>query len=365
VSADDDTVLFRVSASADVVAAALQMTRHAVLRGASATERSLVATIVSELGSNIVKYARRGTLCVSRHAEGDAVDVEVFAEDEGPGIADVERAMRDHFSTGGTLGLGLPGVRRMVDRFELHSAPGAGTKVLARKRIIDPPEAEAQAPAFRSVAPRLEERPRASVRAPQLVADDVHYELGARLRHCEGHAVSGDRALSLRCEGGLLLGIIDASGHGPSADVLAARLETLFLTEGSADLPHLMLRFDETLRGTSGAAAGLVFVDEPVGTFRYLGVGNTRAAQIGNRPWRGISRDGVLGGRAMRQPLQTGTLDVGDLLVMWTDGLPEAGCTSLARASAYRPVHEIATTLITQLARPYDDAACLVLRWHG
>ena len=362
-SAGDDEILFRLSASVDVVAAALQMTRHAVLRGASATERSLVATIVSELGSNIVKYARRGTLCVSRRERDCDVDVEILAEDDGPGIADVERAMRDHFSTGGTLGLGLPGVRRMVDRFELTSAPGEGTKVFVRKRVVSAPAPEDAIADLRSFLPKDAPRPSASVRAPKLVAGGDHWEIGARLRHCEGHAVSGDRALSLHCGGGLLLGIVDASGHGPTADVLASRLEEVFMHEGSGDLSRLMLRFDETLRGTNGAAAALAFVDEPGGAFRYLGVGNTRAAQIGSRSWRGISRDGVLGGRAPRHALQTGTLEGGDLLVLWTDGLPEAGCASLARAISYRPVSEIAATLIEQLARPYDDAGCLVLRW--
>ena len=366
-SAGDDEILFRLNASVDVVAAALQMTRHPVLRGASATERSFVATIVSELGSNIVKYARRGTLCVSRRERDGDVDVEILAEDDGPGIADVERAMRDHFSTGGTLGLGLPGVRRMVDRFELTSEPGRGTTVFVRKRVVSA-QASAAADAtaeLRSFLPREGPRPSASVRAPKLVAGEDHWEIGARLRRCEGHAVSGDRALSLRCEGGLLLGIVDGSGHGPAADALASRLEEVFMHEGSGDLSQLMLRFDETLRGTNGAAAALAFVDEPSGAFRYLGVGNTRAAQIGSRSWRGVSRDGVLGGRAPRHALQTGTLEGGDLLILWTDGLPEAGCTSLARAVSYRPVSEIAATLIEQLARPYDDAACLVLRWHA
>ena len=59
--------------------------------------------------------------------------MEIVAEDKGPGIADTERALSDHFSSSGTLGLGLPGVQRMMDEFDLASAPGAGTRVTVRK----------------------------------------------------------------------------------------------------------------------------------------------------------------------------------------------------------------------------------------
>jgi serine/threonine-protein kinase RsbT len=61
--------------------------------------------------------------------------IEIEAVDRGPGIADIEAAMRDHFSSGGTLGLGLPGVKRMVDEFSLDSTPGEGTRVTAIKWI--------------------------------------------------------------------------------------------------------------------------------------------------------------------------------------------------------------------------------------
>jgi anti-sigma regulatory factor (Ser/Thr protein kinase) len=61
--------------------------------------------------------------------------IEIEAVDRGPGIANCEAAMRDHFSSGGTLGLGLPGVKRMMDEFSLESTPGEGTRVTARKWI--------------------------------------------------------------------------------------------------------------------------------------------------------------------------------------------------------------------------------------
>lgn len=88
-----------------------------------------VVTAASELARNILKYAGRGSLRYSRRTEGTREGVEVVVEDNGPGIKDIEMALTDNYSTSGTLGLGLPGVRRLVDEFDLNSEVGVGTIV--------------------------------------------------------------------------------------------------------------------------------------------------------------------------------------------------------------------------------------------
>jgi serine/threonine-protein kinase RsbT len=90
---------------------------------------SILATAVSELVTNIVKYAETGLVTVRRVEHGYLRGIEVLVEDKGPGIADIETAMKDHVSTSGTLGLGLPGTKRMVNVFEISSTPGVGTRV--------------------------------------------------------------------------------------------------------------------------------------------------------------------------------------------------------------------------------------------
>lgn len=93
------------------------------------------ATAASELATNILRYAGKGTLEVSviRNAEG-VTGIELFAADSGPGISDLHAAMQDHLSTTkNSLGSGLPGVKRMMDDFAIESVPGRGTRVLARK----------------------------------------------------------------------------------------------------------------------------------------------------------------------------------------------------------------------------------------
>ena len=93
----------------------------------------MIATAVSELANNIIKYAGRGEILMDRIIAGSRVGMEVIAQDRGPGIEDIQKAMADHYSSGNTLGLGLPGVKRMMDEIELSSEPGKGTTVTIRK----------------------------------------------------------------------------------------------------------------------------------------------------------------------------------------------------------------------------------------
>ena len=122
----------QVNDESDLTAAVLTAGRWVEEQGTTATMKSKVMTIVSELGRNVLKYAQRGRVScrvVDIHARNG---IEIFVSDEGPGIDDIAAALEDSFSTGGTLGLGLPGVRRMVDDFDIQSSPGEGTRVTAR-----------------------------------------------------------------------------------------------------------------------------------------------------------------------------------------------------------------------------------------
>lgn len=107
--------------------------RMAAQAGFGETEQHLIATAVSELATNILRYAGSGEVVLRLIHEPSRMGMEVLALDHGPGIADIDAAMRDSFSTGNSLGLGLPGVRRIMDEFSIDSKPGEGTRCLARK----------------------------------------------------------------------------------------------------------------------------------------------------------------------------------------------------------------------------------------
>lgn len=128
---------FDIQGEADLQAAVLNVQSNARLNASfGAAEVTMLATVASELCRNILKYGgAHGYLLVS-WIEGTATaGVEIKAVDFGPGFADPEAALRDHYSTGGTLGLGLPGAARIMDALEIDSKPGKGAVVTARKWV--------------------------------------------------------------------------------------------------------------------------------------------------------------------------------------------------------------------------------------
>ena len=97
--------------------------------GFSLTDVTMIATAISEIARNITSYAGKGEVRVGVQYRDGRRALVVRAEDDGPGIRDVERALEDGYSTGSGLGLGLPGARRLMDRLVVESTPGQGTVV--------------------------------------------------------------------------------------------------------------------------------------------------------------------------------------------------------------------------------------------
>lgn len=122
-----------VRRDADVVAARQRGREVARELGFSATDLTLVATAISEIARNIVRFAERGEITFRTVVAGEREGLEIVARDVGPGIPDVEQALRDGYSTYGGMGLGLPGSRRLMDEFEVTSQVGEGTTVRMTK----------------------------------------------------------------------------------------------------------------------------------------------------------------------------------------------------------------------------------------
>jgi anti-sigma regulatory factor (Ser/Thr protein kinase) len=118
---------------ADVVQARQKGREVAAEVGFSPTTLTLIATAISEIARNIVKFAEHGEVVVTPVTEPDRRGIHVVARDVGPGIEDTARAMEDGYSTYHGLGLGLPGAKRLMDHFDLVSTPGEGTTVTMEK----------------------------------------------------------------------------------------------------------------------------------------------------------------------------------------------------------------------------------------
>nr|MDH3155547.1 anti-sigma regulatory factor [Bacillus licheniformis]MDH3162606.1 anti-sigma regulatory factor [Bacillus licheniformis] len=116
------------------IVAARQLGRNVAKElGFGTVDQARITTAISELARNIYLYAGKGRICIEQVQEEGKKGLKIVAEDEGPGIADIKKVMEDGFSTSGGLGAGLPGVKRLMDQFELHSDAENGTDIQAVK----------------------------------------------------------------------------------------------------------------------------------------------------------------------------------------------------------------------------------------
>lgn len=130
-----DEVRVPIDRDIDIVAARQQGRHLASQIGFAGSDLTVIATAISEVSRNIVTYAKHGEIILQAADDMNRRGIIVIARDDGPGMADVDNAMRDGYSTGNSLGLGLPGARRLMDDFEIESELGKGTVVTMKKWV--------------------------------------------------------------------------------------------------------------------------------------------------------------------------------------------------------------------------------------
>ena len=129
----DGEIQVAINSDQDIILARQKGRALATEMGFAQCDATLIATAISELARNIVSYARTGQITLKTVNGGNRQGLAIIASDRGPGILDVPQALRDGFSTSGSLGMGLPGVRRLMDEFEITSQPDQGTTVVIKK----------------------------------------------------------------------------------------------------------------------------------------------------------------------------------------------------------------------------------------
>ena len=130
---DDVEADVNIRTDGDIVTARRRGRILAEQTGFSTTEQVLITTAISELARNILLYARGGMIALKKVVNHERPGIMVVAKDQGPGIADVEKAMEPGYSTSSSLGLGLPGVKRLMDEMSIETKVGVGTTVTATK----------------------------------------------------------------------------------------------------------------------------------------------------------------------------------------------------------------------------------------
>jgi hypothetical protein len=260
----------------------------------------------------------------------------VLALDRGPGMVDVGACLRDGYSTGGTAGTGLGAVVRLSDTFDIHSAPGQGTAILARiaLRAALPPHTAAAALSWGGLC----------VPAP-------------------GETASGD-SWSLAYERlPLRLVVADGLGHGPLAAKAAAAVLAAASAAPDAPLPDLLKRMHAAASPTRGAAAAVAELAPDAGQLRFAGVGNIAGTIIGaGRVRRAVSHSGTLGHALLRVQQFEYPFPRGSLLVVNSDGLVSSWSLDSYLGLLARHPALIAGILYRDFRRGRDDTTVVVIR---
>lgn len=370
---------YRINRRSDVQIAAVSLQRQDYYPDLSAIDRAALGTIIAELGSNILKYGLEGTIQISRVVAGTQQGILIEAQDQGPGIADVERSLQDHFSTGNTLGLGLPAVKRMSDELSIDSGADRGTHVRALRWVRSETAPHGERPAASTSfhgQPSTSNSPDKAIRV-QPATTGCQLNLESRIRPCYPERLSGDQILALRQGDLWLQAIVDGYGHGPEAHAAACGIITalqrrfLQLTDDHLQpavlpaeqwLTALLRTSHQQASGGRGGAIGLSLIDGRQWRLWFSGVGNTRILQYKAKGWTGVSRDGQIGDRFPTPFVQSFPLEPNDTVVQFSDGLRESAVRSLRHSMGATPSPAALADELMRHGSRSDDVSVLVMQ---
>jgi anti-sigma regulatory factor (Ser/Thr protein kinase) len=326
--------LVRVEEESQVGDARRQFSRLAHELGFDETDAGRVALVATEMAGNLVKHtAGGGRLLAQPRVQGGVVGMDILALDRGAGIANVGQALRDGFTTAGSPGTGLGAISRLADRFDIHSAPGVGTAILARVW------------------------PRGTEPAPVLL------EVGAVHLSKPRESVCGDNWSIVARPGGATLLVADGLGHGPGAAEASVEAVRIFRANAEASPVQLVEAIHAGLRSTRGAAIAVAVLDAEAGQIRYSGVGNIAGSVAGGeREHSMVSHNGTAGHHVGRVQEFTYAWPAGTSVVMHSDGLQSRWTMARYPALAGRDPMLIAGVLFRDFCRETDDATVVVVR---
>ncbi len=330
-----------VSGEPDVARAVVEASRLARRGGFSESDTNRLATAVSELARNIIKYAGTGDVLIGVISDSGRSGIEVVVRDDGPGIANLRKALEDHYST----------------------EPGKGTVVTIRmwRQSVRPKTN----PMLRRTAVLREDRRRRTrgwggVLRGEDGREDV--ECAYFTRPCLGERVNGDGLLLERRGELVFVALVDGLGHGREAHKVASGAVTRLRGNWPPDVSEAMHDLNALLTGSIGAAVGLALLDLSVRELRFVGIGNTVVRSMGQRARRLMSVEGNLGTKLRTLKEQRVRLGTEELVLFYTDGVRDRFELEDYPQMRYEAAKTVAQTVVERFGRSHDDATCIALR---
>lgn len=286
---------FQIRRDADVILARGRGENLAFRLGLDKNAVAEVALAITELATNLIKHrAVDGEIILRQVAIEEQRGIEVASSDLGPGIADIDQALMDGYSTGGSLGGGLPAVNRLMDEFEIRSNPGRGTLVVTRKWVQEKP----------------------------LPITNPPFSLSVLSRPLPGQKHNGDAYFVKRYDHFVMLAAIDGLGHGKDAQKASLLAVDCLQNFYRRPFEEIFRLCHQRLKGSRGAAMALCRINFKNMIMTHAGIGNVTTRVYASEPApRPFFTNGTVGVALPDIRVEEYPFPAGSTLVMFTDGI--------------------------------------------
>lgn len=298
------------------------------------TDAGKFSILVTEAATNIAKHAGRGEIMLRAIATAGVRGAELIAIDAGPGIPDVDRALRDGYSTAGSTGAGLGAFARLATRYDIYSASGSGTVISARIEVI---------------------------------GNDRHrrgYDVGIVRAAKRGETECGDDwSMVLEDGGRATVTVADGLGHGGAAAEASHRAVEIAAEHAKESAGRIVAEVHAGLRTTRGAALAVAELESTGSSVRFAGVGNISASIVSPRDSRSlVSHNGIVGHEMRKIQEFTYDLPPSGLLVLHSDGVSARWDLGKYPGLATRDPSVVAGVIYRDFSRGRDDSLVVVVR---
>jgi anti-sigma regulatory factor (Ser/Thr protein kinase) len=296
-----------------------------------------IAIVISELVTNLIKYASGGELVLESQSSPDYAVLHIYAYDQGPGMENVTLCMQDGYSSSGTVGGGLGAISRLPHVFDIYSRPGKGTAVYCAFHTGQRPENEPM----------------------EWAGLNFNYP---------GELVSGDGYAHFDSANFSTVIVVDGLGHGTYANEAATLAIKTFESHVELMPAQIIEKIHNALTRTRGAAVAVARINHQTNELSYSGLGNI-SAQIAMdfKVQSLLSNDGIVGGNARRFHTNTYPWSSEAILTMFTDGLTSKLRLDVDTYPGFvlRSPNIIASVLMRDFKRGRDDATVVVAKARG
>ncbi|MBC8342730.1 MAG: ATP-binding protein [Bacteroidetes bacterium] len=300
-----------------------------------------VALVVTELATNMIKFAGKGEIMINKFEINGRKGLDVFGQDHGPGIENLEITLRDGYSSVGSLGVGIGGIKRLSDEFDCFSLMAQHSP-----RQVD---------GFTVFFSRKWAQNKDYL--------NNHFELGYISRPFPGEIMNGDHLFIHETASGLIAAVVDGIGHGKEAAFAAQTAVEYMAVNTSDSIDEILVGLHQSLMHTRGAVVSVAKFEMDKKQFTYGGIGNIYArVENSPHPVHPVSLNGTLGSRIGKIRSFEYPWVPGSVLIMSSDGISNRWNMEDFPSLIKKHPALIAYVIYHNHCRTNDDASIMIIK---